>query len=235
MTLGERQKTILDTVIREYIRTARPVASGELVRQYGFEVSPATLRNEMFALAEMGYLEQPHTSAGRIPTDKGYRFFVDNLPDENDLSGQEHRTLDKLFGIEEEGLFVREFARTMARLSRMVAAVRLGDEDIFYDSGFSEVFREPEFEDLAHVKSFGRLIDFLDEEFERVLGKKSVDDEQIFIGKENPWGAAQEYTMIVSPWRHPRNFQGVLALIGPKRTDYQKHKAIIRYIRFYHE
>ena len=87
--LKERQKSILNAAIREYIHTARPVASRDLVRKFQLGVSPATVRNEMLSLNELGYLEQPHTSAGRIPTDQGYRFFVDNLAEDLTLGAKE--------------------------------------------------------------------------------------------------------------------------------------------------
>jgi heat-inducible transcriptional repressor len=77
--LDERKATILRAVVEEYIETAQPVGSGHVARKPQVEVSPATVRNEMVALEQEGYLAQPHTSAGRVPTDKGYRFFVDSM------------------------------------------------------------------------------------------------------------------------------------------------------------
>ncbi|MBK5223735.1 MAG: hypothetical protein JJE52_12875, partial [Acidimicrobiia bacterium] len=77
--LDERKASILRAVVEEYIQTAQPVGSGHVARDPGVAVSPATVRNEMAVLETEGYLVQPHTSAGRIPTDKGYRFFVDTL------------------------------------------------------------------------------------------------------------------------------------------------------------
>ena len=77
--LDERKAAILQAVVQEYIRTAQPVGSNHVVAASAIDVSPATVRNEMAALEADGYLQQPHTSAGRVPTDKGYRFFVDTL------------------------------------------------------------------------------------------------------------------------------------------------------------
>ena len=75
--LDDRKAAILQAVVQEYIATALPVGSGRIVDWPGVEISSATVRNEMAALEKQGYLAQPHTSAGRVPTDKGYRFFVD--------------------------------------------------------------------------------------------------------------------------------------------------------------
>ena len=79
MQITKRQEKILNSVIKEYIRFALPVSSQSLEEKYNFDVSPATLRNEMQVLSDLDYLLQPHTSAGRIPTDKGYRFFVNQI------------------------------------------------------------------------------------------------------------------------------------------------------------
>ncbi len=84
-TLTDRQKTVLLVIIREYIDVAVPVGSKRLVERYHLDLSPATIRNEMAALTEMGYLRQPHTSAGRVPTEDGYRFFVSAMMDQAEL------------------------------------------------------------------------------------------------------------------------------------------------------
>jgi heat-inducible transcriptional repressor len=92
-TLTERQKLILALIIRGYIEKAQPVGSRRLVEDYGLTVSSATVRNDMLALTEMGYLRQPHTSAGRVPTEKGYRFFVRQLMGHAELPSETKRTI----------------------------------------------------------------------------------------------------------------------------------------------
>src|SRR3989338_426955 len=100
--LKDRQKSILNAVIEDYIETAKPVASADLVKKFRFGVSPATVRNEMLTLGDLGYLEQPHTSAGRVPTDKGYRFFVDNLSAIFPLTGTEEKLIHGAFLLKRE-------------------------------------------------------------------------------------------------------------------------------------
>jgi heat-inducible transcriptional repressor len=105
--LDERKKNILKAVIDDYIATAEPVGSKALVSKYHFNVSPATIRNEMAELETLGYLEQPHTSAGRVPSDKGYRAYVDNLIQVEELADEEadriraylRDSLDELTGL----------------------------------------------------------------------------------------------------------------------------------------
>ncbi|HUV28237.1 MAG TPA: heat-inducible transcriptional repressor HrcA [Anaerolineales bacterium] len=97
MNLGERQKLILALVIRDYINNAQPVGSKTLVDKYGLPFSPATVRNEMVALTEIGFLHQPHTSAGRVPTEEGYRYFVRQLMGQTDLAAQTKRMITHQF------------------------------------------------------------------------------------------------------------------------------------------
>lgn len=97
MNLGERQKLILALVIRDYIDNAQPVGSKTLVDKYGLNFSPATVRNEMVALTEVGFLHQPHTSAGRVPTEEGYRYFVRQLMGQTDLAPQTKRMITHQF------------------------------------------------------------------------------------------------------------------------------------------
>jgi heat-inducible transcriptional repressor len=97
MSLDERQKLILALVIRDYIDNAQPVGSKTLVDKYGLNFSPATVRNEMVALTEAGYLYQPHTSAGRVPTEEGYRYFVRQLMGQTDLAPQTKRMISHQF------------------------------------------------------------------------------------------------------------------------------------------
>ncbi len=107
MSLDNRKKNILKAIIDDYIATAEPVGSKSLVSKFHFNVSPATVRNEMAELEELGYLEQPHTSSGRIPSDKGYRAYVDSLMQVEDISGDEadkirhclRDSLDELTGL----------------------------------------------------------------------------------------------------------------------------------------
>lgn len=95
--LTERRQVILKLVIQEFVETATPVASETLVRKYRLNVSSATVRNELAALEELGYLTHLHTSAGRVPTDAGYRFFVENLMERTTLSPAEQRTIRHQF------------------------------------------------------------------------------------------------------------------------------------------
>lgn len=123
MVLTERKRQILNNVIRDFIITGEPVGSSRLVKQYGLNVSPATVRNELAALEEMGYLRQPHTSAGRIPTDEGYRLYVSTLESFDVLSEKEMKVVSKFYSdlSKEIGDIMHETCDLLSNLTRYVA------------------------------------------------------------------------------------------------------------------
>lgn len=127
MTLDERKAAILRAVVECHIRTAQPVSSSYVVQLGELSVSPATVRNEMAVLEQEGYLFQPHSSAGRVPTDKGYRFFVDSLSGPSPL-GPDQAELVRMFFDRTHGEFERTLAETSSLLSRLTdyAAVVVG-------------------------------------------------------------------------------------------------------------
>lgn len=125
--LGTRKAAVLRAVVRDYIRTAEPVGSGAIAQRYRLGVSSATIRNEMAALEEQGYVRQPHTSAGRVPTDLGYRFYVDTLPARPRLSDAHERAIDTFFdeAVPDVEEIVRRTAQLLSKLTHY-AAVALG-------------------------------------------------------------------------------------------------------------
>ena len=96
-TLSDRQQTLLLLIIRDYIETAQPVGSKRLAERYHLDLSSATVRNEMAALTEMGFLRQPHTSAGRVPTEEGYRVFVGQMMPNAELPETIQQTISHQF------------------------------------------------------------------------------------------------------------------------------------------
>lgn len=230
--LGERQKSILEAVIREYVATAEPVASSEIVRKYRLPYSSATVRGELLALDEAGYLTQPHTSAGRVPTDKGYRFYINRLEDGEDLDRHEGamlRGVRDLNGDPRE--FLKRSSRLLAELTRNFVLAGFPEQELFYKSGIREVMREPEFSDLALMQEFGALTDTIEDELLRRFAAEEFAEPRIFIGGENPIPEARRYSMIVSAVETPFGEESVVAIIGPKRMDYEHNLALLRHFR----
>ncbi|GAB6100243.1 heat-inducible transcriptional repressor HrcA [Halanaerocella petrolearia] len=120
MEITERKKKILKAIIKEYITTAEPVGSRKLTRRYNFDVSSATIRNEMADLEEVGYLEQPHRSAGRIPSDKGYRFYVDTLMDLDKLSSAKAESIRQKYKSKEQEIqgLIEETSQLLSDLTQ---------------------------------------------------------------------------------------------------------------------
>jgi heat-inducible transcriptional repressor len=123
--LDERKLTVLRAIVEDYVSTTEPVGSKSLVDRHHFDVSPATIRNDMAVLEEQGFIAQPHTSAGRVPTDKGYRLFVDRLSGVKRLSTAERRAIETfLAGAYSLDDVVMRTVRLLVTLTRQVAVVQ---------------------------------------------------------------------------------------------------------------
>jgi heat-inducible transcriptional repressor len=123
--LDERKLAVLRAIVEDYVSTTEPVGSKSLVERHGLDVSPATIRNDMAVLEEQGFIAQPHTSAGRIPTDKGYRLFVDRLSGVKPMSTAERRAIETfLIGAYSLDDVVARTVRLLAQLTRQVAVVQ---------------------------------------------------------------------------------------------------------------
>ncbi|MDP9443871.1 MAG: heat-inducible transcriptional repressor HrcA [Actinomycetota bacterium] len=123
--LDDRKLAVLRAIVEDYVATQEPVGSKALVERHGLGVSPATVRNDMAVLEDEGFITQPHTSAGRIPTDKGYRLFVDRLTTVKPLSSAERRAISTfLEGAVDLDDVVQRTVRMLAQLTRQVAIVQ---------------------------------------------------------------------------------------------------------------
>lgn len=221
MKITERQKQILDKLIEEYISSASPVSSQSFEKKYNFGFSPATIRNEMHKLTEAGYISQPHTSAGRVPTDKGYRFYVNNLLKEK-REGQIKSEFNGLLkeGVGDEIKLLQFIAKDLAKASSVLAFSFNSDEKIFWKEGWGGISKEPEFKEGELLESFTSFL----EEFERDIENFQLEsDLEIFIGKESPFRNSQEFSIIISQCNFPRKEKGLLGIIGPKRMAYKEN------------
>jgi heat-inducible transcriptional repressor len=123
--LDERKNKVLQAIIEDYVATAEPVGSRTISRKYSLGVSPATIRNEMSDLEEMGFLEQPHTSAGRIPSDRGYRYYVDCLMERKEVSVGEDEVIRRTFErkVREVDTLIRETARILSETTHLTSVI----------------------------------------------------------------------------------------------------------------
>ena len=231
--MNERQKRILAAIVEEYTEVAIPVGSKILAEKYNLNVSAATIRNDMMALEEEGCLYQPHISAGRIPTDKGYRYFVEEIMGDKELTLQEQKRLQKeLLKLKAKNTRLsRTTAKLLSGFSGNLAISAMLDKDEFYDFGMRELLDEPEFRKLDDVCQLAEMLDYADEMFNQIAGEIRDGNTKIFIGKENPIREISNCSMIVSPYKLKNGEKGILAIIGPKRMRYAENKSLIEYMK----
>jgi transcriptional regulator of heat shock response len=231
--MNTRQRQVLSAIVELYTKTAIPVGSQALLEHFQFPVSSATLRNDMVELEEEGYLYQPHTSAGRIPTDTGYRFYVEEMMGDEDLSREDQRRLQKelLIMKAKQARTGRSTAKLLSALSGNLAVSGLIDKEEFYDFGMKELMEKPEFQEIDELCRLVETLDSLDEKLDGIMLKLKDGETHIFIGDENPIKEISNCSMVVAPYQDKDGERGVLAIIGPKRMDYAKNKSLIEYMK----
>ncbi|MDR3559614.1 MAG: hypothetical protein P4L62_03950 [Candidatus Pacebacteria bacterium] len=229
--MEERHKKILSAVIEEYTNTAVPVGSKVIAEKYFPDLSSATIRNDMAELEEGKYLYQPHTSAGRIPTDKGYRFFVSEImPDQKLTLAEQRKMQTELLKLKAQN---NRLSRTTAKLLSSFAGsfAISGLKKDLYDFGISELLENPEFKQIDEFCRVAEALDYIDENIDSILKEVKVGETKIFIGKENPIKAISNCSMVVSPYKNKEGETGLLAIIGPKRMKYARNKSILDYVK----
>lgn len=232
--MNARQKRVLSAIVELYSETAIPVGSQALLAHFRFPVSSATLRNDMVALESEGYLYQPHTSAGRIPTDQGYRFYVEEEMEDQELSREDQIRLKQELLVRRvrEARMSRTVARLLSNFSGGFAVSGQPGRDDFYDFGMKDLLDNPEFHELDEVCRLVEALDIIDEKFDTLVKKLKDDETRIFIGSENPIAEIPENcSMVVTPYRDKEGARGILAIIGPKRMPYAKNKSLLEYVK----
>ncbi len=231
--MNDRQKQILSAVVELYTKTALPVGSHTLLKYFDFPVSSATLRSDMSVLEETGYLYQPHISAGRIPTDAGYRMYVEKMMSEKPLSRRDQERLQKeLLVLRAKHVrLVRTTAKLLSALSGNLAVSGIVDRDEFYDFGIKELIEKPEFQEMDELCRLVETLDSLDEKLDGLMLKLKDGETRIFIGNENPIAGASNCSMVVAPYRNREGERGILAIIGPKRMEYARNKSLVEYMK----
>ncbi len=230
--MNERQRKILASIIELYTESAVPVGSQALLERYGFDVSPATIRSDMANLEKKGYLYQPHTSAGRIPTDEGYRYFVEEIMPDEQMSVAEQKNLQKeLLQLRAKHTRLgRSTAKLLSTFSGNLAISGVIGKDELYDFGMKELLEKQEFRELDEMCRLVEALDTLDERFDLILAQVKDGKTHIFIGNENPIKEISNCSMVVAPYENDEG-KGILAIIGPKRMQYAKNKSLLEHMK----
>jgi heat-inducible transcriptional repressor len=220
--MNTRRVKILNLVIESYIEHAEPVGSKFLVANTNLVLSEATVRNELRALEDQGFLTHPHTSAGRIPTEKGYRYYIKNLNlAKSQISKNDTKVLtSSLSKDSNHELSFKNMAKTMVELSNETVVIAFSPENIYY-TGLSNLFNKPEFDELSLVADMSEVLDNCEECVEKFFDKVS-DEPRYFIGNEHPFG---EMLSVLSV---KFGDDGLIALLGPKRMDYKYNFGLIK-------
>ncbi|MBR3365651.1 transcriptional regulator [Candidatus Saccharibacteria bacterium] len=244
MNLTERQKEILFAIIEEYSEMAAPVGSVTLAKL--FDVSSATIRAEMAKLENLGLIAQPHTSAGRIPTDAGYRLYVNSMTEEVDreidegefyasplqsrlgspssLDRSAHALEIRVSSQSRADYAIRGAVDSLVELTGNLGLATIGDQ--LYLSGISRLFTQPEFSDSERVQAVAKLLDNLEPWLKEAA---PGDPLNIFIGQENPIGKSSGVSLIISKFRSPYSDNSYIGVLGPTRQNYSRVMSLVRH------
>ncbi|HSW74824.1 MAG TPA: transcriptional regulator [Candidatus Saccharimonadales bacterium] len=226
--MTERQKQILCSIVEQYAEVASPVGSSLLAR--AFKVSSATVRAEMAELERFGYITQPHTSAGRVPTDKGYRFYVNNLSEmqNNQIAPTERHAERALTARVQDGGMpertIRNAVDTLVELTHNLGIATIGNQ--LYMSGLSNLFGQPEFMQAGQVRQVAQLLDNLEPWLHEAAPNQPLS---VYIGQENPIGRSAGCSLIISRFRSPYSDKSYIGVLGPTRQSYRDVMQLVRH------
>lgn len=229
--LTQRQVEILRSVIEEYIESAEPVGSETIEKKCNISASPATIRNEMVELSKYGYLKKLHSSAGRVPTAAGIKFYVSDLMKEKELSTVEEVALkEKVWDYrEKQQRFLREITISLADKTNTLAIVVTEGGDL-YSSGYANILDMPEFFDIDITKT---LLEALDEYdlFKNIFENAPHIQEDIHVLIEDELGSRLQgpYGFIFADFTTPMHISGKIGVLGPTRLQYTSIIPTVRY------
>ncbi|MFC2754663.1 MAG: transcriptional regulator [Candidatus Saccharimonas sp.] len=231
MNITPRQTQILVAIIEQYAEVASPVGSVTLAKL--FNVSSATIRSEMAKLEDLGLITQPHTSAGRIPTDKGYRFYVNRLTAQSEGEDEQillnaNNSKDSLRGFraissrvsaqnDRADHAIRSAVDSLVELTGNLGLATIGDQ--LYINGIYNLFSQPEFESGEAVQSVAQLLDNLEPWLREVTPNEPLN---VYIGSENPIGKSSGASLIISKFESPFSENSYIGVLGPTRQNYGK-------------
>ncbi|MDX1535611.1 MAG: hypothetical protein R3346_02530 [Candidatus Spechtbacterales bacterium] len=235
----ERNERILLDIVEEYIRTAEPVSSGYMLKKHKYGLSSATLRNIMSDLDEGGFLYQPHTSAGRVPTQKAYRFYVDKVAlgsrkpldtqkrKENEMRAIQ-RDIKKAMRKSPEDAG-RVLSQYLAEMTNSLAFAGFVNINRFYREGLLHLLDEPEFLTAENIRHLVEYADSLENRLER-LYRSIEDDIKVFIGEETE-EETSDFSLMAFTSELPTRDKAVFGILGPMRMHYTENLHLLNEIK----
>lgn len=225
--MNERQKKLLNLVIENHITSAEPVGSRFLISEANLDWSEATVRNDLRTLEEEGYLSHPHTSAGRVPTEKGYRFYLKNLDlDKVKISKRDNDVLGmSLKEAQDRELQYKHLAKTLSDLSGETVLFALSPEKVYF-VGLANLFGKPEFHALELVADLSQILDHCEQCLDQFFNDDEVDSEpRIFLGHDHSFGK------MLSVLAFSAGPESLLIMLGPLRMDYRRNLALMNKVK----
>jgi len=226
-----RQKQLLAAIIQEFISTATAVGSISLNDKYKFKVSPATIRNEMAALVREGYLDKPHSSAGRVPTTMGLRYFIEEQLqelEELDTVAKE-KVKSQLYNLRfDKEMLIREALKVLTQISHNATVALIGKE--IYYAGLADMLDIPEFQEIESLRKIMTVLEnyvTLSDIFNRSHSDRDV---KVLIGEETGLDYFGKYAIVFSELRLHRGTGGFIAVIGPNRMDYSRIIPAVQFV-----
>ena len=221
--MDERKACILRTIVEEYIRNADPVGSKSQLLKNATCVSSATIRNDMAHLEQNDYIRSPHTSSGRVPTEKGYQYYLKHFVKiDNKINGR--NAMQKAFDeyVDEENS-LKNLAKIMAELSGETVMIAFNPEWSYY-TGISNLIQKPDFQELDMLNSISESIDRLDDVLSMIFDQVT-DQSFVMIGNNNPFGEWTSAMLI--KYNLQNHDSGILGILGPLRMNYARNLSLI--------
>lgn len=226
--MDSRKEQILEKIVLDFIENGEPVGSSKLADF--FDLSSATIRNEMVQLEKSGLIFQPHISAGRVPTEKGYQHYISNFLKRTDLPKLQKYELKEALQEElEYRSAIKNLAKEMSIISGQTVIIAFQYNDVFY-TGISNLFSKPEFSLSRDVCRVSALLDDLNDVVYDVYDDIG-EDVEIFVGKNNPLG--KKCSALMTKYNNPSNEDqcGLIAILGPMRMPYDYNITLLEYCR----
>lgn len=229
--LTDRQIELLQAIINDYIDTAEPVGSVEIVKNHNLRCSAATVRNEMAKLIDMGFLEMLHTSSGRVPTKMAYRLYIEQIMEEQEIPvlqevALKQRLWSNRFELEK---LLRETTLALSEATDSLSIATIDDGFVTY-AGAMNVLDHKEYWDIDVAKSTLKILDEF-ETLNRIFQSVMPGQETYtLIGDEIPVENLEKSTLIFTPFRIGEK-TGNIAILGPSRLNYSKTIPVIKYTR----
>ncbi len=231
MDLTDRQRQLLKSIIELYVKTGEPVGSELVEKAYDLGVSPATIRNEMVKLTDLGYLKQPHTSAGRAPTSIGFRLYISDLMKEKDLPVLDEVTLKQKLNEKrsEYNGMVKEATKALAKKCGMLALTMDDGSGEIYYAGAANILDIPEFFDIDVTRFVLSLFD----EFptlKQIIGKaQGIEPIHVIFGDETEFEYLRSTGFAFARFAPNTSHAGVIGILGPARMNFP---VVIPYVRY---